>query len=106
MVLRSILMLFIRIVVLIKCGFLKILKNFWIIYNLIRLTSIHSIKTYDFSTLYTTIPHTKLKARLSELNAFKCKNEKKRYEYIVVSHNSTYFVNVANVTQQCVDNIY
>ena len=31
------------------------------------LTSIHSIKTYDFSTLYTTIPHTKLKARLSEL---------------------------------------
>ena len=40
------------------------------------LTSIHSIKTYDFSTLYTTIPHTKLKARLSELikNAFKCKN--------------------------------
>ena len=27
------------------------------------LNSIHSIKTYDFSTLYTTIPHTKLKAR-------------------------------------------
>ena len=41
-------------------------------------TRIHSIKTYDFSTLYTTIPHTKLKARLSELikNAFKCKNGK------------------------------
>ena len=41
-----------------------------------------------------TIPHTKLKARLSELikNAFKCKNGKKRYEYIVVGHNSTYFV--------------
>ena len=58
------------------------------------LTSIHSIKTYDFSTLYTTIPHTKLKARLSELikNAFKCKYGKKRYEYIVVGHNSTYFV--------------
>ena len=58
------------------------------------LTSIHSIKTYDFSTLYTTIPHTKLKARLSELikNAFKCKNGKKRYEYIVVGHNSKYFV--------------
>ena len=56
------------------------------------LTSIHSIK--HFSTLYTTIPHTKLKARLSELtrNAFKYKNGKKRYEYIVVGHNSTYFV--------------
>ena len=58
------------------------------------LTSIHSIKTYDFSTIYTTIPHTKLKARLSELikNAFKCKNGKKHYEYIVVGHDSTYFV--------------
>ena len=25
-------------------------------------------------------------------NAFRCKNEKKRFEYIVVGHNSTYFV--------------
>ena len=58
------------------------------------LNSIHSIKTYDFSTLYTTISHTKLKARLSELikNAFICKNGKKRFEYIVVGHKSTYFV--------------
>ena len=40
------------------------------------LTSIHSIKTYDLSTLYTTIPHIKLKSRLSELIkiAFRCKN--------------------------------
>ena len=58
------------------------------------LTSIHSMKTYDFLTLYNTIPHTKLKARLSELikNAFKYENGKKRYEYIVVGHDSTYFV--------------
>ena len=58
------------------------------------LNSIHSIKTYDFSTLYTTIPHTKLKARLYELikNAFRCKNGKRRFEYIVVGHKSTYFV--------------
>ena len=43
------------------------------------LTSIHSIKTYDFSTLYTTIPHTRLIARLSGLikNAFRCKNWEK-----------------------------
>ena len=42
------------------------------------LISIHSIKTYDLSTLYTTIPHTKLKSRLSELIkiAFRCKNGK------------------------------
>ena len=42
----------------------------------------------------TTIPHTKLKARLSELikNAFRCKNGKKRFEHIVVGHKSTYSV--------------
>ena len=58
------------------------------------LASVHSIKTYDFSTLYTTIPHSKLKSRLTELirNAFRYKNGKKRYEYIVVGYKSTYFV--------------
>ena len=58
------------------------------------LASVHSIKTYDFSTLYTTIPHSKLKSRLTELirNAFRFKNGKKRYEYIVVGYKSTYFV--------------
>ena len=39
MVLRSTLMLFIRIVVLIKCEFFKIQKNFWIFYNLIRVVA-------------------------------------------------------------------
>ena len=36
------------------------------------LNSINRIKTDDFSTIYTTISHTKLEARLSELikNAF------------------------------------
>ena len=28
------------------------------------ITSINSIKTFDFPTLYTTIPHDKLKSRL------------------------------------------
>ena len=65
------------------------------------LTFINSIKTYDLSTLYTTIP--KLKAGLSELikNASRCKNGKKRYEYIVVGHNSTYFVkNTSNANNK------
>ena len=48
----------------------------------------------DFSTLYTTIPHDKLKSRLCNIirQAFRFKNGKKRYEYIVVGYNSTYFV--------------
>ena len=29
------------------------------------ITSVNSIKTFDFSTLYTTFPHDKLKSRLS-----------------------------------------
>ena len=79
-------MSFTLIVVLIKCG----LDNF----NSNSLASVNSIKIYYFSTLYTNIPHTKLKSRLTELirNAFRFKNGKKRYEYIVVGYKSTYFV--------------
>ena len=68
----------------------ELLDNF----NSNSLSSVNSIKTYDFSTLYTNIPHTKLKSRLAELirNAFRFKNGKKRYEYIVVGYKSTYFV--------------
>ena len=67
------------------------------------LTFIHSIKTYDFSALYTTIPHIKLKAILSDLikNAFRFKNGIKRYEYIVLGHNSSYFVkNTSNANNK------
>ena len=68
----------------------ELLDNF----NSNSLSSIHSIKTYGFSTLCTNIPHTKLKSRLAELirNTFRFKNGKKRYEYIVVGYKSTYFV--------------
>jgi hypothetical protein len=39
-------------------------------------SKIDSIKTYDFSTLYTTISHNKLKARLFQIidNCFLNKN--------------------------------
>ena len=58
------------------------------------IASVNSIKTFDFSTLYTTIPHDQLKSRLASIvnQAFCFKNGKKRYEYIVVKYNSTYFV--------------
>ena len=51
------------------------------------ITSINNIKTFDFSTLYTTIPHDKLESRLtaSVHQAFCFKNGKKRYEYFVVN---------------------
>ena len=53
-----------------------------------------SIKSFDFSTLYTTIPHQKLKVRLTSIirNAFIFKNGNRRYKYLVLGHEETYFV--------------
>ena len=53
-----------------------------------------SIKSFDLSTLYTTIPHQKLKERLTSIirNAFIFKNGNRRYKYLVLGHEETYFV--------------
>ena len=53
-----------------------------------------NIKTYDFSTLYATIPHSKLKERLKELVqlCFVKKSGERRYKYLVIGRNKSYFV--------------
>ena len=45
-----------------------------------------SIQTFDFSTLYTSIPHDLLKSRMNSIinNAFKHKNGATRYTHIKV----------------------
>ena len=45
-------------------------------------------QTFDFSTLYTTIPHEKLNIRLKEIihNAFYFKNGRQRYKLTVLGH--------------------
>ncbi|KAK3094748.1 hypothetical protein FSP39_005718 [Pinctada imbricata] len=55
---------------------------------------ITSIKSFDFFTLYTTIPHQKLKNRLANIirNTFLSKNGNRRYKYLVIGHEDTYFV--------------
>ena len=62
--------------------------------SVLRKDLITNIKTFDFSTLYTTIPHDKLKSRLKDLirNVFHHKNGKRRYQYLVVNRNTSYFV--------------
>ena len=57
-------------------------------------SQIYIIKTYDFTTLYTTIPHDKLKNRLLGIidSCFFSKNGKRKYSYLVVNHSRTYFV--------------
>ena len=53
-----------------------------------------SIKSFDFSTLYTTIPHQKLKDKLANIirNAFMFRNGNRRYKFLVLGHEETYFV--------------
>jgi hypothetical protein len=48
-------------------------------------------QTFDFSTLYTTLPHDKLKTRLKETihKAFSHRNDGSKF--VVLGYNSTYF---------------
>ena len=57
-------------------------------------SKIDSIKTYDFFTLYTTIPHNKLKSRLFQIigNCFLNKNGTWKYKFLVIGKQDTYFV--------------
>ena len=58
-------------------------------------SSCNSIKTFNFSTLYTSFPHEQLKSRLAQLirrSFFFKKNRKRRYKYLVVDYTKTYFV--------------
>ena len=59
------------------------------------------IKTFDFSTLYTTLPHDKLKIRLKETihNAFNHRNEGSKF--VVLGNNSTYFSNKIQTGKTC-----
>ena len=55
---------------------------------------ITSIKSFDFLTLYTTIPHQKLKSRLATIirNSFINKNGNHRYKFLVLGREGPYFV--------------
>ena len=54
----------------------------------------NTVKAFDNSTLYKTIPHSKLKDRLKELVqlSFLKKNDQRRYKYLVLGRNISYFV--------------
>ena len=53
-----------------------------------------NIKSFDFSTLYSTIPHQKLANRLISIirNVFIFKNGNRRYKYLVLGHEKVNFV--------------
>ena len=62
---------------------------------------VSSIKTFDFSTLYTTLPHDKLKTRLKETihKAFSHRNYGSKL--VVLGYNSTYFSNKIQKGKTC-----
>ena len=77
-------------------------NNMWILKNYTNLLSslsqlgVHratSIQTFDFSTLYTSIPHDLFKSHINSIinNAFKYKNGANRYTHIKVGRNKSYF---------------
>ena len=78
-------------------GVVWILRNLKDLLDYIQsrtLSSCNSIKTFDFSTLYTTIPHSKLKDKLRKLVQL-CvikKNGQCRYKYLVPGRDRSYFV--------------
>ena len=105
-------------------------NNMWILQNSTNLLSslshlevrrATSIQTFDFSTLYTSIPHDLLKSRMNIIinNAFKYKNGATRYTHIKVGRNKSYFTNnplnddnkytandICKMVEFLVDNIY
>ena len=105
-------------------------NNMWILKNSTNLLSslshveVHratSIQTFDFSTLYTSMPHDLLKSRMNSIisNAFKYKNGATRYTHIKVGRNKSYFTSdpingdnkytaddICKMVEFLVDNIY
>ena len=79
------------------------------------------IQTFDFSTLYTSVPHDLLKSRMNNIinNAFKHKNGATRYTHFKVVRNKSYFTSdplngdnkytssdICKMIEFLVDNIY
>ena len=105
-------------------------NNMWIVKNSSLLSSLDqldvctatSVQTFDFSTLYTSIPHDLLKSRISNLvhNAFRKKDGSVRYTDIKVTRTQGYFTqdingsgdnmyaadNICKVIEFLIDNIF
>ena len=106
-------------------------NNMWILKNSTKLLSsldqldvqtATSVQTFDFSTLYTSIPHDLLKSRISNLvhNAFRRKDGSVRYTHIKVTRAKGYFIhdtygggdnmytadNICKMIEFLIDNIF
>ena len=64
-------------------------------------SQVSSIKTFDFSTLYTTLPHDKLKTRLKETIHKALSHRNFSSTFVVLGYNSTYFSNKIQKGKTC-----
>ena len=64
-------------------------------------SQVSSIKTFDFSTLYTTLPHDKLKTRLKETIHKVFSHRNNGSKCLVLGYNSTYFSNKIQKGKTC-----
>ena len=62
---------------------------------------VSSIKTFDFSTLYTTLPHDKLKTRLKETIRKAFSHRIHGSKCVVLGYNSIYFAKKNQKGQTC-----
>ena len=100
---------------------LKEFHKFTVIIRPLRSHKATSIQTFDFSTLYTSIPHDLLKSCMNNIinNAFKHKNGAIRYTHIKVGRNKSHFTSdplngdnkytandICEMIEFLVDNIY
>ena len=107
-----------------------VVNNMWILKNSTNLLSslghleVHratSIQTFDFSILFTSIPHDLLKSRMNNIinNVFKHKNGATLHAHIKVCRNKSYFTSdplngdnkytasdICRMIEFLVDNIY
>ena len=89
--------------------------------NSFHYPEVTSIQTLDFSTLYTSIPHQKLKYRIHTLvnQTFLCKNGSRRYKHHVVNGGGTFLTSeetsagkeydetlICQMIEFLIDNIY
>ena len=83
-------------------------NNMWILKNSTSLlssldqldvrTAATSVQTFDFSTLYTSVPHDLSKSTISNLvhNAFRKKDGSVRYTHIKITRGKGYFTHNIN----------
>jgi hypothetical protein len=64
-------------------------------------SQVSSIKTFDFSTLYTTLPHDQLKTRLKETIHKALSHRNYGSKFVVLGYNSTYFSNKIKKEKTC-----